>query len=254
MWNDIQTGAYEGMIAETVTISGYNNDKINAYYSRPLGAGPYPGIVLIPHMPGWDEFCREAARRFTQHGFAVICPDIYARIAQGRPEEVSMKAREAGGVADASVMGDTAGAADFLRAQAYANGKVGVIGMCSAGRHSFMAACQVDGIDAAIDCWGAGIFQPKEDAEGNTYSAIDFAKDLNCPLLGIFGNEDFIPTPEEVDKLEAVLKELGKAYEFHRYDGAGHGIWYYHNQMYRQEQAMDSWEKAYNFFDKNLRD
>ena len=68
MWNDIHTGKYEGMIAETVTIRGYNGDPVNAYYSRPLGDGNFPGLVLIPHMPGWDEYCREAARRFTQHG------------------------------------------------------------------------------------------------------------------------------------------------------------------------------------------
>lgn len=253
MWNDIQTGKYEGMIAETVTIKGYNGDSVNAYYSRPLGGGSYPGIVLIPHMPGWDEFCREAARRFTQHGYAVICPDIYCRIGQGLPSEIAAKAREAGGIADISVMEDCAGAAEFLRTQTYANGKVGVIGMCSGGRHAFMAACRVDGIDAAVDCWGGGVFDEKTDIDGSKYAAIDFIEGINCPLLGIFGNDDMHPSAEEVNKLEEELKKLGKDYEFYRYDGAGHGIWYYHNQMYRQEQAMDSWEKAFSFFEKNLR-
>lgn len=253
MWNDIQTGKYEGMIAETVVIEGFGGDRIHAYYSRPLGEGPYPGIVLIPHMPGWDEFCREAARRFTQHGYAVVCPDIYCRVGHGTPVEISQKSREAGGLADESVMGDCAGAAAFLRTQAYANGKVGVIGMCSGGRHAFLAACQVDGIDAAVDCWGGGVYDERTDLKGEKYAAIDFADKLGCPLLGIFGNDDMHPSAEEVNKLEEELKKLGKDYEFHRYDGAGHGIWYYHNQMYRQEQAMDSWEKAFDFFERNLR-
>ena len=52
MWNNLQTGEYEGMLAETVTLPGYNGDMIHTYYSRPLGAGPHPSIVLIPHMPG----------------------------------------------------------------------------------------------------------------------------------------------------------------------------------------------------------
>ena len=150
-------------------------------------------------------------------------------------------------------MGDCAGAAAFLRTQAYANGKVGVIGMCSGGRHAFLAACQVDGIDAAVDCWGGGVYDERTDLKGEKYAAIDFADKLGCPLLGIFGNDDMHPSAEEVNKLEEELKKLGKDYEFHRYDGAGHGIWYYHNQMYRQEQAMDSWEKAFDFFEKNLR-
>ena len=84
-------------------------------------------------------------------------------------------------------------------------------------------------------------------------SPIDYAPQLNIPLLGIFGNEDRWPSKEAVDDMEKVLKDLGKDYEFHRYDGAGHGIWYYDKPMYRQEQAMDSWEKALAFFDKHLK-
>lgn len=253
MWNDIHTGKYEGMIAETITYTGYNNDPVNAYYSRPLGSGNFPSLVLIPHMPGWDEYCREAARRFTQHGYAVICPDIYCRVAQGHPAEVAGKAREAGGVPDEVVMGDCQGAVNFLKAQTYTNGKVGAIGMCSGGRHAFMAGCKVQGIDAVVDCWGGNIYGECTDLSGNTYTAMDFVGDLNCPIIGIFGNDDKFPTPDQVDKMEAALKESGKDYEFHRYDGAGHGIWYYHTPMYRQEQAMDSQEKVFTFLEKNLR-
>ena len=52
---------------------------------------------------------------------------------------------------------------------------------------------------------------------------------------------------------EEELKKRGKNYEFHRYDGAGHGIWYYDKPMYRQEQAMDSFNKTITFFDKYLK-
>lgn len=254
MWNTLQTGAYEGMIAETITMKGYHNENIHAYYSRPLGAGPYPGIVMIPHMPGWDEFTREAARRFTQHGYAVLCPDIYCRIGHGTPEEVAQKAREQGGVKDESVMGDCEGALSFLKTQPASNGKVGVIGMCSGGRHTYLAACTVDGFDAAVDCWGGGVVASPESATpARPVAPVTYTKDLQCPLLGIFGNEDKSPSPEEVNALEKALKEHKKDYTFYRYDGAGHGIWYYHNDRYRQVQAMDSWEKALSFFAQHLK-
>lgn len=254
MWNSLQTDAYEGMIAETIRISGYEGDSIRAYYSRPLGAGPFPGIVLIPHMPGWDEFCREAARRFTQHGYSVLCPNIFERFGHGTPSEVSQRAWPSGGAPDATVMGDCAGALSFLHNQTNSNGKVGVIGMCSGGRHTFLAACTLEGVDAAVDCWGGGVIcDPEKLTPEKPVAPIDYAPNLSCPLLGIFGNEDRSPTPAEVDQLEAVLKDLGKEYEFHRYDGAGHGIWYYDKPMYRQEQAMDSWNKALAFFDKHLK-
>jgi carboxymethylenebutenolidase len=46
---------YEGLLAETLTYPGANGDIINAYMARPLGHGPYPGVIVIHHMPGWDE-------------------------------------------------------------------------------------------------------------------------------------------------------------------------------------------------------
>lgn len=254
MWNDIQTDEYEGMLSETIAMAGHNGDLIHAYLSRPLGPGPYPGVVLIAHMPGWDEFYRETARRFSQHGYLAICPDIYCRFGHGKPDEISARARAAGGVADSSVMGDCAGALKLLKKMPSSNGKVGVIGTCSGGRHAFMAACQDMGFDAAIECWGARVVVEKKDLnERQPVAAIDMTKDLRCPLLGIFGNDDRFPTPDQVDLHERELEKHGKDYEFHRYEGAGHGFWYYHTESYRPVQTMDSWEKVFAFFDKHLR-
>ena len=81
---------------------------------------------------------------------------------------------------------------------------------------------------------------------------IDMTKDLSCPLLGLFGNDDRAPSPEQVNQHEAELKKHGKSYEFHRYDGAGHGFFYWHRPLYRPEQAMDGWSKVFAFFGKHL--
>ena len=51
---------------------------------------------------------------------------------------------------------------------------------------------------------------------------------------------------------EAVLKQQGKQYEFHRYDGAGHGFFYYDRPAYRQEQTIDAWTKIWAFLDRHL--
>jgi carboxymethylenebutenolidase len=253
MWNSIRTDAYEGMLAETITMAGHNGDNIHAYFARPLGEGPYPGIILIPHIPGWDEFYRETARRFAHHGYATLCPDIYCRVGHGTPDEIAAKAREAGGVSDDSVMGDCEGALKHIKNLPYSNGKVGVIGTCSGGRHAFLAACKVQGIDAAVDCWGGGVVTAKDKlTPARPVAPIDYTEQLGCPLLGIFGNDDQSPPPEEVDIHEAALKQHGKDYEFHRYDGAGHGFWYYHTDRYRPRQTMDSWEKVFAFFGKHL--
>ena len=254
MWNLIQTDDYEGMLAETVTISGHNNDRIHAYMSRPLGKGPYPGVIVIPHMPGWDELNREVVRRFAQHGYAAISPNIFERFGHGLPGEVAGKAREAGGVTDDSVMDDCQGSLDYLTSLPYSNGKVGVIGMCSGGRHAFLAGCRVKGLNAAVDCWGGRVIMSKEElTPANPVAPFDLTSQLSCPLLGIFGNDDKFPTPEQVDQHEAELKKHGKDYTFYRYDDAGHGFWSYDRDAYRPVQAMDSWEKVFEFFNKHLK-
>jgi carboxymethylenebutenolidase len=251
LWNQLSTDANEGMLAETTILKGYNGDLIHTYSARPLGTGPYPGIVLVHHLPGWDEFYRETARRFAQHGYVVLCPDLYCRYGHGTPDDIAAAARGAGGVSDASVAGDAGAAMQYIKALPYSNGKVGIIGTCSGGRHSYMVACTVPGFDAIVDCWGGGVVQPELTPQ-RPVAPIDMTKDLPCPLLGIFGNDDQNPSPEQVNQHEEELKKQNKNYEFHRYDGAGHGFFYYDRQNYRQQQAMDGWQKVFAFFDQNL--
>ena len=71
--------------------------------------------------------------------------------------------------------------------------------------------------------------------------------------FGVVRNDDQNPSPEKVNQLEAELKKHGKDYEFHRYDGAGHGFWGYDRPAYRQQQAMDAWNQTFAFFQKYLK-
>jgi carboxymethylenebutenolidase len=50
---------YRGLQAETVKFRAHNGDQGEAYYARPAAAGKYPGIVVIHHLPGWDEWITE---------------------------------------------------------------------------------------------------------------------------------------------------------------------------------------------------
>ena len=131
MWNQFKTDEHEGMLAETITITGYNGEIINCYFARPLEEGPFPGVVLVHHMPGWDELYRETARRFAQHGYLAICPNLYHRFGHGTPEEMSAKVRENGGVPDDWVVGDCEVSMHYLKSLPNSNGKIGIIGGCS---------------------------------------------------------------------------------------------------------------------------
>jgi carboxymethylenebutenolidase len=209
--------------------------------------------VLIHHVPGWDEYYIEMTRKFAHHGYAAISPNLHHREGPGSPEDVGAKVRAAGGVPDDQVVGDVDAAMGYLRSQSYSNGKVGLIGSCSGGRQTFLVACRTTGFNAAVELWGGRVVMSKEELNPKAPVApIDYTKDLSCPLLGLFGEEDASPSPEQVALHDAELKKHGKDYEFHSYPNAGHGFFYYDRPMYRLEAALDGWQKVFGFFEKHL--
>src|ERR1700731_1612292 len=130
--------AFAGMIAEEITVRGYNGDEIEAYYARPMGIGPFPCVTVIHHMPGWDEWSKEVVRKFAYNGYAAVGPHLFSRLGPGSPDDLSAKCRAEGGLDDAYVMGDVQAAMEFIRQQPIGNGKMGVIGFCSGGRHTYL--------------------------------------------------------------------------------------------------------------------
>jgi carboxymethylenebutenolidase len=246
-------GPSEAMSAEIVTIRGHKGDTIDAYLARPSGTGRYPGVVVIHHMPGWDEATKEITRKFAHHGYVAISPNLHFREGKGSPEENSASVRAAGGMPDDRTMGDVEGGIRHLRTLAFLNGKVGIIGYCSGGRQVYLAACTLNGIDAAVDCYGGGVVATKEElTPRQPVAPIDYTKDLRCPLLGLFGREDKRPSPADVAKMEAELKKWGKTYEFHTYDNAAHGFFGVDRADYRVEAAVDGWKRVFEWFGKYL--
>ena len=189
--------SYQGLQAETVSFRGYNGDQGEAYYARPARPGKVPGIVVIHHMPGWDEWITEVVRKCAHRGFAAIAPHLFFRFGPGSPDDVTARARPAGGAHDNEVVGDVAACIEFLQAQPNATRKVGVIGFCSGGRHAYLASCSLPGIDAVVDCWGGRVIvdDPKEFTPQRPIAPITLTEKLACPLLGIFGNDDKILHP-----------------------------------------------------------
>lgn len=244
----------ETLSAATITISGDGGDEIEAYLAQPEGSSSRGGVVVIHHLPGYDRATKEITRRFAELGYDAICPNLFWREAPGADAaEGAAIARAQGGVSDARLVGDVGGAVEHLRSLDSNNGKVGVIGYCSGGRQSVLAACDLE-VDAAVDCYGA--FVVGEPPEGHPLHRVGNLEaklpSLGAPLLGLFGNEDKTPSPEHVDRLEGLLAEYGKTFEFHRYDGAGHAFFAPDRPSYRVEAASDGWARIQDFFSRYL--
>ncbi|MCF1812906.1 dienelactone hydrolase family protein, partial [Mycobacterium intracellulare] len=148
---------------------------------------------------------------------------------------------------------DVAGAVEQLRSLPGANGKFGVIGHCSGGRHAYLAACSLP-FDAAVDCYGAFIVEdPPEGMPKTMKPILELAAKLSCPLLGLFGLDDRFPAPAVVAALDAELDKFNKPHEFHSYEGAGHSFFSVDRPAYRPEAAVDGWRRIDEFFATHLK-
>jgi carboxymethylenebutenolidase len=243
----------DALLAESITITAGNGDEIQAYSARALDDAPRGGVVVIHHLPGYDDATKEIARRFAYKGYNAVVPNLYWRQAPGAsPDDAAASVRAQGGIPDEQLVTDVAGAVNYLKGLPNANGKAGTIGYCSGGRHSFLAAVSL-GLDAAVDCYGAYVTGTvPEGSPLKMTPLVGRTPTLSCPLLGLFGADDKYPSPEHVAELEEALKAAGKTYEFHSYPSAGHAFFAVDRPAYRPEAAKDGWAKVFAFYGKYL--
>jgi carboxymethylenebutenolidase len=243
----------DAVLAETVGIRGAGDDLVEAYTARPMTGTRRGGVLVIHHMPGFDRESKEVVRRFAVAGYDAICVNLHWRDAPGADsDDAAAASRANGGVPDDRFVGDAAGGLRWLRDLPSSNGRAGSIGFCSGGRQSFLAGLELD-VAAAVDCYGAFVIgEPPEGFPLQVRPLGDRVSELRAPLLGLFGNDDSHPSPAQVDELEKLLREHGKTYEFHRYDGAGHAFFSVDRPAYRVEAALDGWQRIGAFFAQHL--
>jgi carboxymethylenebutenolidase len=239
--------------AETIHFNAFHGDSVEAYLAQTVTDDKVGGVLVIHHLPGYDEASKEITRKFAANGYNAICVNLYSREAPGASsDDAAATARALGGVPDERLVGDIGAAATYLRALPNANKKVGVIGYCSGGRQSVLAACSLD-LDAAVDCYGAFVVVDAPNGSGMTATAIiDKLGDLSCPLLGLFGADDTYPSPEQTETLRTLLTEHKKEFTFHTYEGAGHAFFAVDRPAYRPEVATEAWREIWKFYAQHL--
>jgi carboxymethylenebutenolidase len=208
--------------------------------STPSGAGPHPAIIVVHHRDGFDDFTKKVCDDLAAEGFVAVAPDFYHWLPVLEP------ARENPFPTDDEIVKDVNAAVDWLKARdGVDGGRIGILGHCMGGRMSFLGASTNPAIGACVVYYGGNMFKPWG---GDHPPPFDKLPGLKGPVIGFFGNDDGNPSPDDVNKIDAELTKLGKAHEFHRYDGAGHAFQNFCNaERYREAATQDSWAKTTAF-------
>ncbi|MGA2295679.1 MAG: dienelactone hydrolase family protein [Acidimicrobiales bacterium] len=241
------------LIADTISLTGHGEDQIEAYLAQPTDADRVGSIVVIHHMPGYDEDTKEICRKFAANGYNALMPNLYSREAPGAdPDDAAALVRANGGVPDERLVGDVEAAMQRLTSLSNSNGKVASIGHCSGGRQSFLAGCRLP-LDAVIDCYGAFVtLDAPAEMPFKFKAVVGEAPNLSAPVLGLFGADDQNPTIEQVAVLDEALTKAGKEHEFHTYEGAGHAFFWVSRPSYRPETAKEGWRVIFEFLGRTI--
>src|SRR5258708_6756564 len=78
-------------------------------------------------------------------------------------------------------------------------------------------------------------------------------KDIKAPFLGLYGEKDTGPSPEDARKFGDLLKQTNPNSEIVIYPGVGHGFFADYRPSYNAEAAADAWKRCTGLFAKTLK-
>jgi carboxymethylenebutenolidase len=234
---------------ETVTIE---NSPMEILVFEPEGDGPHPGIVVAQHLPiahkglEKDPFTIDIGNSLAKSGYVSVIPFLFHWWA---PEtDITIKRDE---FRDDRSIADMDAAFHLLAEMDNVDeNRIGIIGHCWGGRLSWLHACHNPQYKALVTLYGGRL---KLGMGNAARPPIEMTGNIPCPVMGIFGNEDRNPSPEDVADLGVALSAANIPHEFYQYEGAGHGFQdFVDKERYREKQARDAWGKIRGFLSEHL--
>lgn len=237
-----------GLAAGEVKIP-VKDGQMPAYRAMPAGGKNLPTVLVVQEIFGVHEHIKDVCRRLAKAGYLAIAPELYAR--QGDVSKLAsiddirpIVAK----VPDAQVMADLDAAAAWAAKNGGDAGKLAVTGFCWGGRITWMYAAHNPKVKAGVAWYGRVIGQSNEMTPTNP---IDVVKDINAPVLGLYGGADAGIPNDTVEKMREALKAAGKKSEIHLYADMPHGFHADYRPSYRKEAAQDGWKRLLDWFKKH---
>ncbi|MBI4278873.1 MAG: dienelactone hydrolase family protein [Armatimonadetes bacterium] len=209
---------------------------------RPGSDAPAPGLVIVHGDDGLDDLARKAAAAIAAEGFAVVAPDLQARVAHLTDPQERRRS-----LADLLAIDDLTAAQRFLQAQpGVIAQRVGALGFSLGGRHAYLLAAHRADLGLCVALSG----RPEHaDTLGRQYlSPVDLAPRISCPVLGLYGGADAEIPLAEVERFRDTLSRARVPFEIKIYPGVGHR--FYDPRVpeeFDAAAAQDAWERVTRF-------
>jgi len=215
-------------------------------FEVPAGDGPHPGIIVMCHGLGLDAFTTSVVDRLAQEGYVAAAPHVFHR-QTGKEDRAEKIAK----MVDGEVVSDMAASIAYLESSTNLDpARLAILGHCMGGRMAFLGACAERRFSAAVIHYSGNVMMSWGDEDPPVF---DRLKNITCPVIGYFGNDDDNPSPDDVDAIDAELGRCGIDHEFYRYDGAGHAFQNWNSEIvYREVASDDAWDRTLAFLAKHL--
>src|SRR5262245_12628290 len=172
-------------------------------------------VIVIQEVFGLTDWLRGVADTLAKEGFIAVAPDMVSGLGPNGGGTDSVASRDdvvklVRGLTPEEAAKRLNAVRDWAVKLPASSGKSATVGFCWGGGQSFAFAAAQPSLDAAVVYYGTS---PDADA---------LAK-IKAPVLGHYGGDD-ARVDATIPPAEAEMKKLGKTYEPHIYEGAGHGF------------------------------
>ena len=230
--------------AEWVTIKVGPTDSVTAWVVYPKTTAKAPVVIAIHENTGLTTWARGVADQLAADGFIGIAPDLITMRRKGdlRTEWSTDSGRAAiGTLGNDEAQRLLDGVARWGMALPEATQSYGVVGFCWGGARSFLHAVHSPTLGAAVVYYG-------------TSPNAELLTAVRAPVLGLYGGND-ARVNATIPPADSAMKRLGKTFEYHVFEGAGHGF------LRGQEGAnganakasQEAWPKTVAWFNRHLK-
>jgi len=235
----------------SLDVDGVN---VPAMVCSPEGDESHPALVVSMHMPAHaglegDQFTENMIQRFADSGYLCVEPFIF----HGFPLEKDRQEKRASFDGKEIHADQEATYQWLIDNENVDSDSIGIVGDCLGGRNVWLFAGYNPNYKVCASVWGGNKNTSRRD---DNPPPLDLTSRITCPVIGIYGNDDGNPSPEDADAEEQALTAAGIEYEFHRYDGTGHTFMNPTSSRdpdhSRHQVSEDSWNKQLAFLARHL--